>query len=275
VVRDGLVVRGLGLIAVTSILDLPGATRAAAAGRARQTAGWADVADELTRSCAARAAAGTLLIGSGVVGVLAGAAPIVWVHGAINAASLVHTLASSEVVEVNVRADDLATTRALEAAGWRTESVTAQLVHPGRDAEPQAVPDGYTIAELAVADLPEFRTVLAASGGASAALVAACYGDDFFVRAAPAWLFGARDAAGRLVAIVGVRRQERSAMVFGLAVDPEHRSAGLGRALVDTAVGAGRRAGAAFAHASAESDALPLALSCGFHRVGAWRRLGR
>jgi GNAT superfamily N-acetyltransferase len=270
---------------VTSLLDLPALAPAGAApaGAApataapgRTTAGWADVADELTRSCAARAAAGTLLHRAGVVGVLSGAAPIVWVHGAVDAPGLVRTLAGSpEVVEVNVRADDLATTRTLEAAGWRTESVTAQLVHPGRGAEPQPVPDGYTIAALTAADLPEFRTVLAESGRASVALVEACYGDDFFVRAAPAWLFGARDGEGRLVATVGVRRQQRSAMVFALAVAPEHRSAGLGRALVDTAVTTGRLAGAEFSHASAESDALPLALSCGFHRVGAWRRLGR
>ncbi|MDQ1711767.1 MAG: hypothetical protein QOE45_1217 [Frankiaceae bacterium] len=254
---------------MTSLLELPVPTRSAPAG-------WADVADELTRSCAARADAATLLLRPGVVGVLAGAAPIVWVHGPVDTDALVRTLAASpEVVEVSVRADDLVTTRALEAAGWWTESVMAQLVHPGRDTEPHRAPEGYAVEALTVADLPELRAVLLASGNASAALVESCYGDDFFVRAAPAWLFGARDANGRLVATVGVRRQQRSAMLFGLVVEPAHRSAGLGRALVDAAIGAGRAAGAEFAHASAEQDALPLALSCGFHRVGAWRRLSR
>lgn len=274
---------------MSPVLDLPVLPRAATAAPAAEataapsaettvetTAGWADVADELTRSCAARAEAGTLLDRPGVVGVLAGAAPIVWVHGDVDAAELVRTLAESEAVEVNVRADDLATARALEAAGWRTESVMAQLVHPGRAARAAAAaPAGYTIEALTVDDLPEVRAILVAHAGASTALVESSYGKDFFARAAPAWLFGARDADGRLVATVGVRRQVRSAMLFALAVAPEHRSAGLGRALVDVAVAAGRTAGAEFSHASAESGSLPLALSCGFHRVGAWRRLAR
>jgi GNAT superfamily N-acetyltransferase len=269
---------------MSSLLDFPAATHSAPS-----TAGWADVVDELTRSCAARAAAGTLLHRAGVVGVLAGAAPIVWVHGSVDATALVRTLAGApDVVEVNVRADDLATTHALEADGWRTESVTAQLVHPCRSATPAESaaaelaalaapeqPDGYAIERLTVADLPDVRALLVDHADATPELVDACYGADFFVRAAPAWLFGARDASGRLVATVGVRRQQRSAMLFALAVDSEHRSAGLGRALVDAAVATGRAAGAEFSHASAESDALPLALSCGFHRVGAWRRLVR
>jgi GNAT superfamily N-acetyltransferase len=264
---------------MAALLDVPVVARTATdpAVSTRTTAGWADVADELTRSCAARADEGALLSVPGAVGVLRGAAPIVWVHGDTDPGRLAAVLATSpEVVEVSVRADDVATTRLLEAIGWRTAELSTQLVHAGLvSATPAPAPEGFTVAELGVADLPEVRTLLATAGGASPEMLAGCYSDEFFVKAAPAWLFGARDENGRLVGCIGVRRQQRSAMLFGLAVHDDHRGAGLGRALVAEAVRTGRTNGAEFCHASADAAALPLALSCGFYRVGGWRRLER
>jgi GNAT superfamily N-acetyltransferase len=268
---------------MAALLDLPVVARAATddpaatADGTRTTAGWADVADELTRSCTARADEGALLSVPGAVGVLRGTAPIVWVHGETDPGRLAAILATSpEVVEVSVRAEDVATTRLLEATGWRTADLSTQLVHSGLvSTTPGQAPEGYAIVELDVADLPELRTLLATAGDASPELLASCYADDFFVKAAPVWLFGARDESGRLVGCIAVRRQQRSAMLFALAVHEDHRSAGLGRALVAEAVRTGRTNGAEFCHASADAAALPLALSCGFYRVGGWRRLER
>jgi GNAT superfamily N-acetyltransferase len=171
---------------------------------------------------------------------------------------------------VHVRADDVATTRLLESTGWRTESVVTQLVHGGTPLAPAR----EDVMALTPADMADLRALLAA-GGASEAMLAGCYGDDFFVRAAPVWVYGARDEAGRLTGCVAVRRQLRSAMVFALTVSPEARGSGLGRALADRAVATARANGAEFCHAEAEPEALSLALSCGFAPVGAWRRLER
>src|SRR4051812_17169146 len=67
--------------------------------------GWNDVVDEITSSCIRRAESGQLLAGPGVVGVLAGAAPVVWVHGPANATYVSDALVRSpQVDEVYVAA---------------------------------------------------------------------------------------------------------------------------------------------------------------------------
>lgn len=257
---------------MTAVLEIP---LTSLPTRSDAQAGWADVVDELAQSCRARAATGALLDIPGAVGVLAGSAPVVWAHGDVDVETLLaHVSAAPSVVEINVRADDHAVTERLQRAGWHCASLTSQLVHTG--AALSAVPPaGYTLQGLSRADLPAFRELLASAGGASDELIAACYGDDFFVRAAPAWLFGAFDEGGCLVGTVGTRIQTRSAMVFGLTVEGGHQRGGLALALVNAAVRCGRNAGATFAHASGEPGTSGLALAAGFTRVGAWRRLER
>jgi GNAT superfamily N-acetyltransferase len=258
-----LVRGGLELTAVTA-MTLEAVARAVC---------WDDVATELARSCEARALPGTYHEAPGVVGVLSGAAPLVWVHGRTDAASLAATLAAApDVVEVHVRHDLDDVAAALGTIGWRTASVVTQLVHDGAVAG-EPVPDGYTVEALTVADLPEFRALLRTASDATEAMLDVCFGDDFFVKAAPAWLFGARDASGALAGVIGVRRQQRAAMLFALAVAPEHRGSGIGRTLAAAAVAQANEAGAEFSHAVAEPEALLLALSCGFRRVGTWLRL--
>ncbi len=238
--------------------------------------GWADVVAELTRSITARAPRGELIAEPGVVGVRSGAAPIVWVHDVVDPAWLAAMLATAPgVVEAYVRGDDLATARLLEETGWRPCSVATQLVHTAGTAPATALPAGYTVHELTAADLPEFRAVLTEHGDTTAEVVDACYGPEFFVRAAPAWLYGVRDASGALVGTIGVRRQHSGAMLFGLSVHDAHRRAGVGRALVEAALACAYAHGAAFCHAAAEDESVRLALACGFADVGTWRRLDR
>jgi N-acetylglutamate synthase-like GNAT family acetyltransferase len=106
-------------------------------------------------------------------------------------------------------------------------------------------------------------------------MLAHSYGDDFFTVAAPVWMYGARDGAGRLVGVIAVRRQGRSAMVFALTVDPEWRSTGLSTALIAGSVRQAMSVGAEFVHAQASDRSLRRLTDNGFTAAGTWLRLVR
>ena len=237
--------------------------------------GWDDVVAELTSSCVRRASKRQLLLAPGVVGVLAGAAPVVWVHGSPDTVALSATLEHSpEVDEVYVSGEQGDVVTALHAAGWRvTESVT-QMVHDG-DEVPQMVSGLPAVCALQPGDLADVRDLMRRSSDVEESLLAHSYSDDFFSVAAPVWMFGARDGAGRLVGVIGVRRQGRSAMGFALNVDVAWRATGLSNSLIASAVRQAMTVGAQFVHVQANKRSGRRLADCGFNAVGSWKRLVR
>jgi ribosomal protein S18 acetylase RimI-like enzyme len=178
---------------------------------------------------------------------------------------------SPEVDDVYVGPAATGARAALLAAGWRSAGMQTQLVVQRAGWSGGAADD---VRELGVADLPEFRRTLARATGADDRLLTASYGDDFFERAHPAWLFGKFDGAW-LVGTVGMRLQQRSAMVFALGVDDSDRSRGVARDLVRAAVSQAFAAGATFVHALAEPAGLRVGLAAGASVVGSWEQFER
>jgi hypothetical protein len=237
--------------------------------------GWDDVVAELTSSCVRRASRDQLLLAPGVVGVLAGAAPVVWVHGSPNVTALAATLdRSPEVDEVYVSGRQDGVSTALQTAGWHVAEVVTQMVHDGAEI-PEIVSGLPAVHALQPGDLADVRDLMRRSGDVEESLLAHSYGDDFFSVAAPVWMFGARDGAGRLVGVNAVRRQGRSAMGFALNVDSAWRSTGLSTALVATAVRQAMAVRAQFVHAQANDRGHRRLAGCGFTAVGTWVRLVR
>jgi len=236
--------------------------------------GWAEIVDEIIRSCESRSRAGQLFEAPGVVGVLSGAAPVVWVHGETDATLLTETLAQSGVDEVYVAAGQEGLVTTLAAAGWEYTEAVTQMIHRGTDV-PQVVSGLPSVHALQPGDMVDVRDLMRRHAGIEESLLEHSYGDDFFVVAAPVWLFGARDGAGRLVGQLGLRRQGRSAMGFGLTVDPTWRSTGLSTVLVGSAVRQAMAAGAEFVHAQARPASVRVLTDCGFTAVGTWLRLVR
>ena len=237
--------------------------------------GWADIVGEIIRSCEARSSGGQLFEAPGVVGVLAGAAPVVWVHGETDASVLTETLVSSSGVdEVYVAAGQEALVTTLAAAGWEYAEAVTQMIHHGADV-PQVVSGLPAVHALQPGDMVDVRDLMRRHAGIEEQMLQHSYGDEFFVVAAPVWLFGARDGAGRLVGQIGLRRQGRSAMGFGLTVDPVWRSTGLSTVLVASAVRQAMAAGAEFVHAQARPASVRVLTDCGFSAVGTWLRLVR
>ena len=237
--------------------------------------GWDDVVAELTSSCVRRAHKRQLLLAPGVVGVLAGAAPVVWVHGSPDTAGLAATLERSpEVDEVYVSGEHGDVVTALHAAGWRVTEAVTQMVHDGAEV-PQIVSGLPAVHALQPGDLADVRDLMRRSGDVEESLLAHSYGDDFFSVAAPVWMFGARDGAGRLVGVIAVRRQGRSAMGFALNVDVAWRATGLSNALIAVAVRQAMTVGAQFVHVQANKRSARRLEDCGFNAVGTWKRLVR
>jgi N-acetylglutamate synthase-like GNAT family acetyltransferase len=237
--------------------------------------GWGDVVAEITSSCVCRAGEGQLLLAPGAVGVLAGAAPVVWVHGSPDATGLSTTLAASpEVDEVYVSAAQDGVAMALQANGWRRSDTVTQMVHAGMSV-PELVSGLPAVHALQPGDLADVRDLMRRCSDVEESLLAHSYGDDFFSVAAPVWMFGARDGAGRLVGVMAVRRQGRSAMGFGLNVDVAWRSTGLSTALLATSVRQAMAVGADFVHAQANERSIRRLADCGFTAVGTWLRLVR
>src|SRR3954453_13294176 len=99
-----------------------------AVGAGRRSATWSDVIDEITTSCTSRVHASALWRRAGVVGVLNGAAPVVWVHGAADTNALSDVLASSSVVnEAYVSLEQAHVVAALQLCGWTTDCVVDHL----------------------------------------------------------------------------------------------------------------------------------------------------
>ena len=237
--------------------------------------GWDDVVAEITSSCVRRAGDGQLLLASGVAGVLAGAAPVVWVHASPDVRALCAQLATApEVHEVYVSARQGNAAKAMQANGWQETGVVAQMVHRGAQV-PELVSGLPAVYALQPGDLADVRDLMRRCSDIDESLLARSYGDDFFSVAAPVWMFGARDGAGRLVGMMAVRRQGRSAMAFGLNVDVDWRSTGLSTALLATAVRQAMTVGAHFVHAQANELSRRSMSACGFTAVGSWVRLVR
>jgi len=237
--------------------------------------GWADIVGEIVRSCESRSPNGQLFEAPGVVGVLAGAAPVVWVHGETDATLLTETLVSSPGVdEVYVTTGQEALVTTLAAAGWEYAEAVTQMIHCGADA-PQVISGLPAVHPLQPGDMVDVRDLMRRHADIEETVLEHSYGDDFFVVAAPVWLFGARDGAGRLVGQIGLRRQGRSAMGFGLTVDPSWRSTGLSTTLVSASVRQAMAAGAEFVHAQARPASVRVLTDCGFTAVGTWLRLVR
>jgi GNAT superfamily N-acetyltransferase len=227
---------------------------------------------EIVRSSAARAGAGRLWHRAGGVGVLAGPAPVVWVYGNVAVEDLLQTLgASPDVHDVYVDVSRGGVVDTLLQSGWSRGELMHQLVC---DEEPDAAVEIAATTLLGPEDLPALRSLLA-TDGASEELLRSSYGDDFFIAAAPVRVVGMRDADGRLVGAAAVRRQNRGALGFGLAVAPEWRSRGLGVGLVRAAVEQAFGMGATFVHAQAHDASAALLERCGFVRVGAWQQMVR
>jgi GNAT superfamily N-acetyltransferase len=206
--------------------------------------------------------------------VLGGAAPVLWVHGDGSARALSHTLAGSpEVADVYVASDCGYTLDLLRRDGWQVGESLTQLSCDAGDWIARPSTSGR-VRELGVMDLPAFRQTLASASGAQERLLASSYGDDFFERAKPAWLFGAYDG-DVLVGTVGLRRQHQGAMVFALAVAPAHRRTGTAQELTQVAVARAFLAGAAFVHALAEPASVGVGLAVGGRPVGTWQHLSR
>jgi hypothetical protein len=237
--------------------------------------GWSDVVAEISSSCVRRAGDGQLLFAPGVVGVLAGAAPVVWVHGSPDVAALSATLeASPDVDEVYVSSGQEGVATALVASGWRHAGVVTQMVHTGM-AVPDMVSGLPAVYALQPGDLADVRDLMRRCSDIEESQLAHSYGDNFFTVAAPVWMFGARDGAGRLVGLVAVRRQGRSAMGFAFNVDAGWRSTGLSTALLATAVRQAVTVGADFVHAQANDLSRRRMADTGFSAVGSWVRLVR
>jgi N-acetylglutamate synthase-like GNAT family acetyltransferase len=242
---------------------------------ADRAAGWSDVVAELTRSSAARAAAGALWQRPGAVGVLSGAAPVVWVHGATDIEELLDTLADApRVYETYVATDRPGIIAALQTTGWTAAELMVQLVCDDLPVV-EVAPDLPAFTLLGPTDLPDMRELLRAHGGADDDVLENAYGDDFFIAAAPVWVLGARAGDGRLVAMVAVRRQARAAMGFALVVADDWRSRGLARAAVAAGLAQAFAVGAEFVHVQAGSDSRELLVACGFTDVGSWQRMVR
>jgi len=237
--------------------------------------GWDDVVAEIASSCVRRAAKDQLLLAPGVAGVLAGPAPVVWVHGAPDVNALTAQLATSpDVDEVYLSAGQHNVEAALQGSGWQRTGVVTQMIHRGA-VVPEIVSGLPAVYALQPGDLADVRDLMRRCSDVDESLLAHSYGDDFFTVAAPVWMFGARDGAGRLVGMAAVRRQGRSAMGFGLNVDGAWRSSGLSRALLATTVRQAMTVGAHFVHAQANDLSRRCMADCGFTAVGSWVRLVR
>jgi N-acetylglutamate synthase-like GNAT family acetyltransferase len=236
---------------------------------------WSDVVAEITSSCGRRASGDALFQVPGAVGVLAGPAPVVWVHGGVDTDRLLDALGSApDVDEVYVTTEQPGIAALLEQAGWTTTEVVAQLTHELGPVN-NLVAGMPSVDFLHPGDMADVRRLLRTFGGVEESQLDCSYGDDFFVVAAPVWLLGARDGAGRLVGLVGMRRQGRSAMGFALTVDADWRSTGLSTALVAAAVRHASAIGVEFVHAQASTRSVRRLVGCGFNAVGAWQRLVR
>jgi ribosomal protein S18 acetylase RimI-like enzyme len=236
---------------------------------------WEHVVDEIAWSCSRRAPAGDLLHQPGVVGVLAGPAPVIWVYGDTSAPDLLETLDRSPAVDdVYVASDRPELIDRLTGNGWcRGERAVQFARRTGRVVDVTDM--GLKTRSLGQIDLAPWRFALMTWGGLSPALAAAAYPDDFFDAAGPVEVLAAYDEDGILIGTIGRRDQHLSAMLFGLAVAPAWRNRGVACWLVRAAIESAGRDGAEFVHAQAGLAGVGVLGRCGFAALGGWQPLSR
>ena len=238
--------------------------------------GWADVVDELVRSCTARAPEGGLWERPGAAAVTAGAGQIAWVHGAVNATELLEVVDNaSGLHEVFVADNQRAVIEALATNGWASAERLGQFV---RDAVTPtgspSLPAGVTLSELGPTDVPALRELLRTQG-VDPRLLVSHYPDGFFAVAAPVRVIGAKTPSGHLVATAAVRRQSAGAMGFALNVHRDWRRLGLARAVLTESLRAAAEMGAGFVHAQASGAGAGCVAACGFTSAGTWQVMRR
>jgi len=234
---------------------------------------WHEVVAEIVTSCRRRAPRGGLLDIPGAVGVLSGAAPVVWAFGDAEADEVVGAVAASDVDEIYVQERQAALADRLDRNGWSADGRMTQVARTIATTHDDDVDE--RVRDLRSADLPVVRRALVAWAGCDERVIAASYPDTFFTDAAPVSLMGVSTDDGEIVGIVGVRRQVLSSMLFALAVHPEHRHSRLARLLVESAVRQAHLQGSRFVHAQATGAGAGVLRACGFTPVGTWRRLVR
>lgn len=237
--------------------------------------GLHDVVRELSWSSRRRSDPAAVVDEPGLVGVISGAAPVLFVAPWADrdrALDIVSAAPSLHEVQVAGERHDVASR--LRADGWISTGHEDQVVLD-RQPPPAPLASPYRIRPLVAAHMPRVRELIMSAFDVPRSLVDASYPDDFHVHAAPVSLIGAVDGRGDLVGCIGWRRQRRSAMVFALAVAPEHRQHGLATALVTAATRDALASGASFVHALAGGASQDLARRVGARRVGTWEQLLR
>lgn len=243
---------------------------------AADTPSWDDVVSEITGSCIRRAPRGALLQMPGVVGVLAGAAPVVWAYGDTSASVLLKALERwQEIEEVYVAGSQQPLIRLIREHGFRLGDVADQRVRRTTPKVHLVAGPEFSLRGLGPRDVAQWRHSLMSWADLSPHAAAVAYPDNFFEVAKPVEVLGAFDAEGRLVGTLAHRHQDRSAMLFGLVVDPAWRGRGVASALVRATAGRAGRRGATFLHAQAGVDGSRVLDRCGFGSVGSWHRLVR
>jgi ribosomal protein S18 acetylase RimI-like enzyme len=236
---------------------------------------FAHVISTLRAACNRRTTPANRLDRPGMFGVLSGAAPIVWAHGAVGGRRLRAVLAASpDVREIYVTASRMDVVAGVLEDDWHVHAHAGHYFFAGQPERSVGVPASYSISEAGPSDVPDIRAMMVRSFGVPAEVIADGYPDDFFIKAAPSRLFIARDAAGNVVGSVGARSQGSPVMLFGQTVDPRHRRRGVARALAQTAMLATAE-DAAFLHAVTNDITGALASSLGAREVGRWLHLLR
>jgi N-acetylglutamate synthase-like GNAT family acetyltransferase len=242
-----------------------------------RTFGQEDVLDELRRSSRRRASGPALIDEPGLTGVVAGTGPTLWATSAADARRVCEIAANAPALsEIYVDARSQKLVSALTQQGFAYNGVEQLVLRESAVDTLISLPAGYLLRESTdAADMPALRTLLTAAFDVPDGVIANAYPDDFFVKAAPARFVVATTTDGEIVGCIGRRRQHTAAMLFGLAVRPEHRSRQLARALVAVAANEALNVGAGFVYGNAERAAVSIAQSCGFEQVATWIHLAR
>jgi hypothetical protein len=236
---------------------------------------FADVISTLRAACNRRTTPANRLDQPGMFGVLSGAAPIVWAHGAVDGRRLRAVLAASpDVREIYVTASRMDVVADVVEDDWHVHAHAGHCLFAGQPERSVALPASYAISEAGPSDMPDIRAMMIRSFGVPAEVIADGYPDDFFIKAAPTRLFVARDSAGNVVGSVGAKSQGSPVMLFGQTVDPLHRRRGVARALAQTAMLATAE-DATFLHAVTNDITGAMASSLGAREVGRWLHLLR